>query len=95
MKMLHFTAFHFIFLQQKLVRGILDGNFTGENIDSAISMIRMFSRRRTNRVPLGLGMRLESVEMLNSALMRQRSKSIRIFRSTRSRSRREVGYLTV
>jgi hypothetical protein len=51
-------------------------------------MIRMFSRRRTNRVPLGLDMRLESVEMLNSALMRRRRESIRTFRG--DRRRREV-----
>ena len=75
-------------MQKNFIQDIFDGNFTSQNLDAAISIIREFSRRKSSQVCLPLETRLELVEMLHPASREQQQEVIRAFQQRGQR--REV-----
>ena len=67
---------------------MLDGEFTSVNVDASVSMIRTFSRRTDERVPLALDRRLDTVERLHAAFNRKPDLAVDYFSSNNSM----VGY---
>ena len=81
------SFFNWIFIPQQgaLIRDILEGNFTSDDIEAAVSIIRTFPSRRQPGAGFGLEEQIGEVMELHDMLRRRPENSAEYFNESNGR----------